>query len=705
VSATADSSRLRLRLDADLQSVARARQATVEAAARWNTVTPVTDNARLVVSELVTNAVLHAATEIVVEIRRLGAGLRIEVTDRSSRAVVLPPSSPASSRGLLDDLAETDLLDTAWEWTPATGRGLTLVEGLSDAWGVDQGVGPTKVVWAELGTGRTRPDAPLDYLPAPPPGGHPVRLIAVPLRLLGESESQFDDLLRELQVLALTSSCPPHLRRLASLAAEVSHHVEEARQVTRETIRRAMARGDRLVDLSLILRADGLVGLSRLGDLLGQAARAAAAAELLTLPASREVVAFRKWYRDEVVAQLGGRPPNPCPFPVMADTSGPDRGEAPRTPLDGPGHAPDEAGRDERGADGGAQLDSSGETALAALRADLQAVDQREDVCRTVVDHLAAAGATRVAVCLLGGDHETVEWACERGFTDEVRRHWAQFSVSADLPASEVIRTGRPVLTRTLAERDYRYPVFAVTPVVSDPSTLCVPVRTADSDAPVIGCLVISSDRSREYSPHEMAFVTAAARELANALQRQRDAVDAAAGARRDHLLDEVHRLTAQTRDARELAAGLVDLLAGELADWCGVSVRGRDGAPVLVAARHREGDKDGLVWELTRRWPPGTDSPAAICFRTGADRVFQVVHDAALTNAAQDDDHLRLLRRLGLGSGAVIPVCVGQEVVAVLSLANNQGTFVAPSQLALAHRLAQTAAPALARLSDEPAG
>lgn len=690
MSGTNDLSRLRLALDADLQSVARARQATGEAAAAWNTDPVVSDNARLVVSELVTNAVLHAATEVVLEVRLVGAGVRIEVTDWSSRPVVRVPAAPATSRGLLDDFDEAEGTESGWEWTPATGRGLTLVDGLADAWGVEHGAGSAKVVWAEVGTGRARTADAVDELPSPPPGGHPVRLIAVPLRLLGESESQFDDLVRELQVLALTPGCPPDLQRLAALAADVVGHVEEARQVTRETIRRAMGRGDRLVDLSLLLRADGLVGLSRLGDLLAQAARAAAAGELLTLPAPPEVVAFRLWYRDEVVAQLGGRPPQPCPFPLQPEGGGRDRGVL-------------RPGRPGPGAEGVAALDAAGEQALARLRDDLAGLEDEAQVCATAVGHLTAAGATRVAVCLLGGDNETVELSCESGFSDEVRRHWRQFSVSADLPASEVIRTGRPVLTRTLAERDYRYPVFAVTPAAADPAMLCVPVHAPDTEGPVIGCLVVSSDRSREYSRQEVAFVTRVGQELAAALQRQREAVDAAAGARRGQLLDGVRQLTSRPGDARELADALVNLLAGELADWCGIMVRGADDSPVLVAGRHREEEKDRLVWELERRWPPGRDSAAALCLRTGRDRVFQVVHDVALANAAHDDEHLGLLRRLGLGSGAVIPVFAGPEVVAVLSLANNQGTFVAPAQLALAHRLAQVAAPLLARLS--PAG
>lgn len=85
------------------------------------------DFAELLVSELVTNAVLHARTSITLQVRRTESGVRIEVIDAS-------PRSPQPR----------DYSDQA-----TTGRGLTLVESLAAAWGMephDRG----KTVWFEL---------------------------------------------------------------------------------------------------------------------------------------------------------------------------------------------------------------------------------------------------------------------------------------------------------------------------------------------------------------------------------------------------------------------------------------------------------------------------------------------------------------------------------------------------------------------------
>lgn len=84
-------------------------------------------DAALVVSELLTNAVLHGGgpVELVVGIRGQDA-LRIEVADGSA---VRPEARPLDA-------------------TPG-GHGLRIVEKISDAWGVDAGA-DGKVVWSEI---------------------------------------------------------------------------------------------------------------------------------------------------------------------------------------------------------------------------------------------------------------------------------------------------------------------------------------------------------------------------------------------------------------------------------------------------------------------------------------------------------------------------------------------------------------------------
>lgn len=114
------------RFNGDGSSAAAARRFVARTLERWKCWS-VEEPAVLLVSELVGNAVLHAGTEIGVAVRRRGDLIRVEVSDGSP---VLPQRKYYSA-------------------TSATGRGLALVESLSERWGAEHsGVG--KTVWFEL---------------------------------------------------------------------------------------------------------------------------------------------------------------------------------------------------------------------------------------------------------------------------------------------------------------------------------------------------------------------------------------------------------------------------------------------------------------------------------------------------------------------------------------------------------------------------
>ena len=87
----------------------------------------VADAARLLVSELVTNAVLHARTDVEVVVKLRRKGVRVEVRDGS-------PATPTVRH--YDDEA-------------MTGRGIALVDQLANRWGVDTR-NSGKTVWFEL---------------------------------------------------------------------------------------------------------------------------------------------------------------------------------------------------------------------------------------------------------------------------------------------------------------------------------------------------------------------------------------------------------------------------------------------------------------------------------------------------------------------------------------------------------------------------
>jgi DNA-binding NarL/FixJ family response regulator len=120
----------RAKLEAQPQSAASARRFVDETLHRWQC-DELFDVVGLLTSELVTNAILHAQSEIELSVSLTPDAVRIDVVDHSAD---MPSPRTASEE------------DTS-------GRGLGLVEALATAWGVDERPGG-KSVWFEL----PRPD-------------------------------------------------------------------------------------------------------------------------------------------------------------------------------------------------------------------------------------------------------------------------------------------------------------------------------------------------------------------------------------------------------------------------------------------------------------------------------------------------------------------------------------------------------------------
>ena len=85
------------------------------------------DDVQLVVSELATNAVIHAGTPFSVSVGCDGSAIRISVQDWSSMLPIMRDGAPAA----------------------VSGRGLRLVAAVARDWGVEPGP-DGKTVWAEL---------------------------------------------------------------------------------------------------------------------------------------------------------------------------------------------------------------------------------------------------------------------------------------------------------------------------------------------------------------------------------------------------------------------------------------------------------------------------------------------------------------------------------------------------------------------------
>ncbi|MGY1456132.1 ATP-binding protein [Streptomyces sp. SS8] len=113
-------------------SVADARDRAFERLLQWGFAPEVCRTARLVVSELFTNAVLHTDSDRI--------GCLLYVADNQIRIEVRDQGSYASTPVLCFPRADEE-----------RGRGLQLIESLTQAWGVESaGLGLGHIVWAVI---------------------------------------------------------------------------------------------------------------------------------------------------------------------------------------------------------------------------------------------------------------------------------------------------------------------------------------------------------------------------------------------------------------------------------------------------------------------------------------------------------------------------------------------------------------------------
>lgn len=98
------------------------------------TFTGITDDIALLTSELVTNAILHARTDLVLEVSVMGSTVRVCVSDQG-------PGKP---------------LVRSFSATAGSGRGLRLLDTLSSDWGTDVHPHGGKSIWFEIDVSRPR---------------------------------------------------------------------------------------------------------------------------------------------------------------------------------------------------------------------------------------------------------------------------------------------------------------------------------------------------------------------------------------------------------------------------------------------------------------------------------------------------------------------------------------------------------------------
>ncbi len=144
-----------------------------------------------------------------------------------------------------------------------------------------------------------------------------VVLVAYPLLLAERAAAQYAEALREMALLVANGTAPvgSFPRRVTTLVGDLTELRELTTRFDSEKAA-ALARGESVRDLSLAA-TPRLVEMSRqLDQLLDGVDDYCRREQLLTLAPDPDLVDFRRWYVEQLVAQSGGKPPAPWTGPV-----------------------------------------------------------------------------------------------------------------------------------------------------------------------------------------------------------------------------------------------------------------------------------------------------------------------------------------------------------------------------------------------------
>jgi PAS domain S-box-containing protein len=314
-----------------------------------------------------------------------------------------------------------------------------------------------------------------------------------------------------------------------------------------------------------------------------------------------------------------------------------------------------------------------------------------EQTVEVLLEHaLPALGADAGAVGILDDRSGTVELAGSRGYTAEGVARFRQMALDARLPMTDVVRTGEALW---MSDSDELWRRYAALPSSSSgfSSLAIVPLMAGDQ---AFGAVSLSFNEPHDFSAEERAFVIATATQAAGAMERSR--LFESERRRREQLdfLVEVSEALVSTLDVEVALERLAALAVPRVADWCSVDLAD-DEAPRNVAIAHAEPAMRSLARDLQRRYPPDPDSPtgAAHVIRSGLPELYPTIPDAFVA-AAQDDEHLRLLRELGMVSAIVVPLVARGSTLGALTLASaDSDHHYTQDDLAFAEELARHAA------------
>ncbi len=289
-----------------------------------------------------------------------------------------------------------------------------------------------------------------------------------------------------------------------------------------------------------------------------------------------------------------------------------------------------------------------------------------------------------------------------------LRDVWTRYPYRASdhVGVPEVLRTRKPVIVPAFPDEAVRAFVrdeyhLSMLQRLGPRSYVCVPLVARERAYGAIS--LVMSDSARRYSETDLEVAMELARRAATAIDNARVYTAEHTAQSRAAFLSDASAILASSLDYEQTLGAVVRSVVPTLADWCSIEIVDEDvaGGRALrqLAVAHVDPAKAEWANRLRERYPSRLDEARGVAhvIVTGEPRLFSHVTDEMLRAHARDDEHLELLRQLGLASAIMAPLASrGRTLGAVTFVASESGRRYGPDDLALAVELARRAGTAV---------
>jgi PAS domain S-box-containing protein len=333
-----------------------------------------------------------------------------------------------------------------------------------------------------------------------------------------------------------------------------------------------------------------------------------------------------------------------------------------------------------------------------------EAVTPEEVLDAVLTEGVRAAEARAGAIGVLSADGTSVELLAQQGYDPAVMTGWASFPLDADLPMSQVVRTGAALFIPSLRERNELFPALAHQGQEGH-AVVVVPLAVGGR---VFGAMSLSFDDDIDFGLERREMKMTLARQAAQALARSRLLEAEQALRKRMTFLAEASDLLASSLDYNRTLRQLARLSVPSLADWCAIDILGPNGEIERLTVAHQDPEKVRWARELQERYPPDPKAPHGVAqvLRSGEPEFLPEFPPEVLDEAIGDDQELRrIVDELGLRASICVPLKARGRILGALTLiAAETHPLYTQADFELATELAHRAAVAVdnARLFRE---